>query len=79
MLFGGTNGRALGDLCAWDGRTWRQLPIKGGPSARAPAGTVYDAARKQIVLYGGTPDPNAGRPSYLNDTWTWDGRSWTKR
>jgi hypothetical protein len=32
---------------------------------------TYDAARNQVVLFGGVDD------SYLDDTWTWDGTTWT--
>jgi hypothetical protein len=38
---------------------------------------VYDSAHAQIVFFGGVPDPN--NPTYPNDTWTWDGASWTKQ
>jgi len=32
---------------------------------------VYDAARREIVLFGGY-----GNGSYFSDTWTWDGTNW---
>jgi uncharacterized protein (TIGR03437 family) len=35
---------------------------------------VYDAARGQVVLFGGTSGVNM-----LNDTWTWDGSNWTQK
>lgn len=36
---------------------------------------AFDAARQQIVLFGGY-SPQGGE---LNDTWTWDGRNWTRQ
>jgi hypothetical protein len=35
---------------------------------------AYDAATRNVVLFGGS---NGGRP--LRDTWTWDGSTWTKQ
>jgi hypothetical protein len=44
------------------------------PPGRFYAGIAFDAARNQVVMFGGH-----GETSALNDTWTWDGTSWTKR
>jgi hypothetical protein len=54
----------------WDGTNWTQANPAVKPPARSGASIVYDAARKNIVLFGGF----AG--GYLNDTWTWDGSNW---
>jgi len=35
---------------------------------------AYDAARQRVVLFGGS-----GQPSYLGDTWEWDGTNWLPR
>jgi hypothetical protein len=32
---------------------------------------AYDAARQEVVLFGGY------RPGVVGDTWTWDGSTWT--
>ncbi len=37
---------------------------------------VYDSARERIVLFGGKSNPQFA--TYLNDTWEWDGVSWTQ-
>jgi len=37
---------------------------------------AYDAARSQVVLFGGI-NPNSG--VMLNDTWVWDGSNWTQK
>lgn len=44
------------------------------PSPRGYAAMAYDGARKNIVLFGGTPY-RANAPS--GETWTWDGKDWT--
>src|ERR1035438_9805765 len=42
------------------------------PAARLGHAMDYDAARGQVVLFGGF-DPSANG---LNDTWLWDGSNW---
>jgi hypothetical protein len=43
------------------------------PTTRVAAVTSYDAARQVLVLFGGVSQAGA----LLNDTWTWNGRTWT--
>ena len=43
------------------------------PGPRSEMGLAYDAARRVVVLFGGTDMNGVG----LNDTWTWDGAMWT--
>jgi hypothetical protein len=47
----------------------------GSPSARAFASTAYDPAHHVTVLFGGLDSVHTG----LNDTWTWDGSTWTQQ
>jgi mannan endo-1,4-beta-mannosidase len=44
-----------------------------GPSPRNRAVMVYDEAQGNVVLFGGQG------PGALNDTWTWDGTTWTQQ
>jgi hypothetical protein len=44
------------------------------PSPRDLAGMTYDAAHSQVVLFGG-----ASSTAILNDTWTWNGSTWTQQ
>jgi hypothetical protein len=37
-------------------------------------GIAYDAARGEVVLFGGSH-----KAGYLGDTWTWDGTTWTQQ
>lgn len=51
---------------------WGQLQPQDSPSARAWASMAFDAARGELVMFGGF-DGN----TLLDDTWTWDGENWT--
>ncbi|HEX5941455.1 MAG TPA: hypothetical protein VFY66_04220 [Anaerolineales bacterium] len=51
---------------------WSELSLADHPSTRGSPAMVYDATRKQIVLYGGF----ASDRSELNDTWEWNGTQW---
>ena len=57
----------------WDGTDWAQrFPATiPGPAGISKAAMAYDAARQQVVLYGGQ--------NGLDDTWIWDGTDWTKK
>ena len=71
ILFGGhTAAGALNDTWAWTGSNWMQLAPATTPLARELASMTYDAARNQVVLFGGQ---NGG---YLGDTWIWNGSNW---
>lgn len=68
--------------------TWRRLSAATSPSGRTGASMAYDAATHQLVLFGGygrTPrKPGSTAPAVstygdLSTTWTWNGRTWTKR
>src|SRR5947208_10664444 len=54
--------------------TWTQKFPLNAPSPRVGSAIVYDAARNQVVLFGGS-----GSNGYLDDTWTWDGTNWTQK
>jgi len=45
------------------------------PGARWGHVFIYDPVRDEVLLFGGSL--NRGGP-YLNDTWTWDGKSWQR-
>jgi len=72
VLFGGVG--PLGDTWIWRGGWLRASPA-ASPSARSGAGMAYDGTAGNIVLFGGV-DSNG---TYLNDTWTWDGTTWTQQ
>lgn len=75
---------AFGDTWTWKGGSWSQFS-GSGPPARSFASMVYDAASRQIVLFGGSgaaasvEQTTVGAAAgLLADTWTWDGTRWTQ-
>lgn len=62
-----------GDLWIWRGSAWMKLDDP-------PFGALYDAAAAEdrhgdVVVFGG----RSGNGPKLDDTWTWDGRTWSER
>ncbi len=78
LLFGGETSDPAeafpATLWGWDGNTWSLL-ASDGPPGRRDAELGYDAARRQVILYGGRRIED-GRPQALTDTWAWDGARW---
>lgn len=75
VLFGGAaGGTALGDTWTFDGSTWSQPSPATSPPARAEAAMTYDAARSEVVMFGGQSSPGGG--GWLGDTWVWNGTTW---
>lgn len=50
---------------------WVQVHPTATPSARGEATMVYDAATRQMVLFGGD--------TLVGDTWMWDGQDWLRQ
>ena len=78
VLVGGDNQvqQFIPDIWEWDGRQWTDVtPSSGGPTARTEAALAYDTRRRRIVLFGGRGGDETPA-NFLNDTWTYDGRSW---
>lgn len=44
---------------------------------RSGAGVAYDAGRGVLVMFGGATN-ETDRRTTLDDTWTWDGRTWRR-
>ncbi len=89
MLFGGLNFNANGgsgpydmnDTWEWkgSGTGWVQKTPTTNPGARDGYGMAYDSVNARTVFFGGYDnDANAGNGAVYNDTWTWDGTSWTQ-
>jgi hypothetical protein len=79
VLFGGSdaNGNRQADTWEWDGTGWSQIATTTAPYARLWAAMVFDPVRDRTVLFGGDHiQPFALGPT--NDTWDWDGTSWTR-
>ena len=66
----GTNNQRMGDTWEWDGARWQKIAVSGeSPSPRSHHRMAYDAARGNVVLFGGDD---------TGETWTWDGTRWTR-
>jgi len=78
LFFGGFGAtRYCGDTWVWDGSAWTQV-ADTGPDPRYFHGMVYDDSRQRVVLFGGFGSAAPGAPTYLGDTWEWDGTEWTQ-
>lgn len=60
--------------CFAQALTWTQQNPITSPAPRSSSAMVYDAARAQVVLFGGTITSGS-----VNDTWIWDGTNWTQQ
>ena len=90
VLFGGTTRTGvLDDTWTWDGTVWRKQRPSTSPPAREFAFMAYDAAISRLVLFGGTScapaavtEPTGCEYQQVTtqgqDTWTWDGASWSQ-
>ena len=79
VLFGGfsisSHVRVLSDTWTWNGSTWTKRHPATSPPRAWNAAMAYDAATRQVVLFGGI-----GRTTrVLDGTWTWNGSTWTRR
>jgi hypothetical protein len=71
-------GAVTDETWTWDGTRWARPAPPAKPPARENALIAYDAARRQVVLYGGGLGTTL-QDQELHDTWTWDGSTWTER
>lgn len=88
VLFGGIGGaddNALDDTWIWNGTTWTQETPSTAPVARYLSAMGYDPVGGDVVLFGGsvctdvTVTPPYNKCADGNDTWTWDGTTWTQQ
>ncbi|MBI5922946.1 MAG: hypothetical protein HY847_15035 [Betaproteobacteria bacterium] len=76
VLFGGNwDGSSFSDTWSWNGASWLQKSPSHGPGYRSGHAMAYDAARNQIVLFGGY-DPAIA--NYSDSTWIWNGVDWSQ-
>jgi hypothetical protein len=88
VFFGGLTSRAefLNDTWSFNGSTWAQVISPGcstacpySPPARFGAAMTHDAATNTIILFGGFGAGSTGGCCFaLNDTWSFDGSTWTQ-
>jgi hypothetical protein len=71
---GGSFGTTLTDTWVWDGSRWAQSFPAHNPGPRCDHAMAYDAARGQVLLFGGFDASS----QLSNETWTWDGVDWVQ-
>lgn len=81
ILFGGRDAATIptfsGETWKWSGATWTPVSFTG-PVARSGHAMAYDSIRSKVVLFGGTAALTGTLGTQqLNDTWEWDGSSWS--
>jgi hypothetical protein len=77
VLFGGADpstNTSFNDTWVSDGTNWTQKFPTSSPPPKTAHAMTYDAARGQVVLFGGFSN---GVPSA--DTWVWDGTNWAQK
>ena len=75
-MFGGNRGQFYSrDTFQWTGKDWKLLGLDetNSPYPRMASVIAQDPIRKNVVLFGGISDIWV-----VQNTWTWDGTSWTK-
>lgn len=79
VMFGGaapdsnTSALILGDTWTWDGTDWTQHVLTTSPDPRLWSAMAYDAARGNVVMYGGIQTIIGENLAPLGDTWIWEG------
>ena len=77
VLFGGDDGKLQSDTWTWNGSTWK-LRSTLGPLPRGNVALAWDPGRKVLVLFDGRNNYTTVN-TFGNETWEWDGTSWTLR
>jgi N-acetylneuraminic acid mutarotase len=76
IMFGGANGTVVfGDTWIWSDSSWKQAEPAQSPSARV--GAAAATWKSMVLLFGGANPGATMPPDTFNDTWLWDGTSWT--
>jgi hypothetical protein len=76
LLAPSKDSRQVLEMWDFDGTSWRLLSTPERPSLRENASWVRWGGK--LVLFGGKRSPSyPAQP--LNETWEWDGTTWTQR
>jgi hypothetical protein len=73
-----TTGEAT--MWTYDGTTWTGQATPAGPPVISGWSLAYDPGVSLTILFGGVkydPSQREGFGGFLNDTWAYDGRTWT--
>lgn len=69
---------SMGDTWTWSDGCWSMAQPADAPSPRAYAVMAYDPTMKHVMLFGGQHEAAGAGPIAFNDTWIWNGTSWTE-
>jgi hypothetical protein len=64
VFAGGVGGADENSTWAWTGTDWTQLQPAKSPAARESFGMAYDAASRQLLIFGGDSPSK-----FFHDTW----------
>lgn len=70
-IFGISPRRHFDQTWLWQGTRWTRASPATTPPARSRHAMTWDAARQEVVLFGGL-----GTNVWLGDTWIWNGADW---
>jgi cysteine-rich repeat protein len=74
--YGGVPGAASNAVWELDGTGWHAASTS--PSARLYLAMAYDDASQRVIVFGGATLPRGFSSSLaLDETWAWDGTTWT--
>lgn len=80
VLFGGVNAASVnnyfGDTWEYANGGWQQRTTTTFPPVRFGHAMAFDRVRQRVVMFGGRTRSGA---IFLNDTWEWDGTTWSLR
>ena len=74
-MFGGLAGTFPQETWAWDGINWTLLNPATKPSGRFYPTLTYDAARNQLMMFGG----DVSGVGATHETWIWNGVNWAQQ
>ena len=77
VFSGDVGGSRPADTWELAGATWHSVMPSVSPSGRIGHWMAYDLGRARVVLFGGST--TGGDSGAVNDTWEWDGATWTQR
>jgi hypothetical protein len=78
VLFGGKQASAgsIGETWTWNGSNWAVASPATSPGPRHAAVMAYDPVSGKVIMFGGCL-VTTGDCAYLDETWSWDGSTWT--
>lgn len=79
LLFGGERGSLVyNDTWAWNGINWNKL-TEGTPPLRYGHSMAYNTVSGSTILFGGYDYFEHPSGYFYDDTWEWNGTSWTQK